>query len=54
MVVIAVIGILAASLFPVTIQYLSRARDTGKVSELNQLQTAIEAHYTDKETYLVA
>jgi prepilin-type N-terminal cleavage/methylation domain-containing protein len=54
MIVIAIIGILAASLFPTTTRYISRARDTTKVNEINQLQTAIEVYHIDKETYLLS
>jgi type II secretory pathway pseudopilin PulG len=54
MIVIAIIWILAVSLFPAMTQYLARARDTNKVNELNQLRTAIEIYHIDKETYLVS
>jgi prepilin-type N-terminal cleavage/methylation domain-containing protein len=47
MVVIAIIGVLSASLFPALTGYLSRARDTKKISEMRQLHTALLAYKTD-------
>jgi prepilin-type N-terminal cleavage/methylation domain-containing protein len=47
MIVIAIIGVLAAALFPALTGYLSRARDTKKISEMRQLHTALLAYKTD-------
>lgn len=40
MIVIAMIGILAAALFPNMTEYLKRARDTARVSDLHNLLRA--------------
>lgn len=51
MIVIAIIGILAAALFPSLTAYLKRSRDAGRSANLNTIQTAIGAHYSDTESY---
>ncbi len=51
MIVIAIIGILAASLFPAMSGYLSRSRDTARIAHLWQIMTALWAYDADKETY---
>jgi type II secretory pathway pseudopilin PulG len=53
MIVIAVIGILAAVMFPTISGYMDRAKDTRKVNELRQISLAINAFRIDKETYFV-
>lgn len=53
MIVIAIIGVLAASLFPALTGYLSRARDTKKVAELKELHTALLVYKTDTGLYYV-
>jgi type II secretory pathway pseudopilin PulG len=53
MIVIAIIGILAGSLFPALTGYLSRARDTKKISEIKQLHTALLVYKTDTGGYFV-
>ena len=53
MVVIAIIGVLAASLFPTLTGYLSRARDTKKISEIKDLNAALIVYQSDKGTYHV-
>jgi type II secretory pathway pseudopilin PulG len=53
MIVIGIIGILAAALFPSLSSYLSRGRDTAKISEIKQLNTAIILYKADKGTYWV-
>lgn len=51
MIVIAIIGILAAALFPSMTSYLKRSRDTARVSNLKDITSAIGAFYADKENY---
>jgi len=51
MIVIAIIGILAAALFPSLTAYLKRSRDAGRSANLNTIQTAVGAHYSDRESY---
>lgn len=50
MIVIAMIGILAAALFPNMTEYLKRARDTARVSDLHNIATGIAMYEIDKET----
>ena len=54
MIVIGIIGILAASLYPSLTSYLARGRDTAKIAEIKQINTAILSYQTDKSTYKVA
>lgn len=54
MIVIGIIGILAASLYPSLKSYLARWRDTAKISEIKQLNTALISYHLDKSTYWVA
>jgi type IV pilus assembly protein PilE len=51
MIVIAIIGILAAALFPSLTAYLKRSRDAGRSANLNTIATAIGAFYSDRERY---
>ena len=51
MIVIAIIGILAASLFPSMTGYLKRSRDTARISGMKDISTALGAFYADKERY---
>jgi prepilin-type N-terminal cleavage/methylation domain-containing protein len=51
MIVIAIIGVLAAALFPAMSGYLSRSRDTARVSHVGQLITASSTYFSDKENY---
>jgi len=51
MIVIAIIGILAAALFPSLTAYLKRSRDAGRSANLNTIATAAGAFYSDKEKY---
>jgi prepilin-type N-terminal cleavage/methylation domain-containing protein len=53
MIVIAIIGVLAASLFPALTGYLSRARDTKKIAEIKDLNTALIVYQSDSRTYHV-
>ena len=51
MIVIAIIGILAAALFPSMTGYLKRSRDAARTSSLKDISTAVAAYYADKERY---
>lgn len=51
MIVIAIIGILAAALFPSMTGYLKRSRDTARISNMKDISTALGAYYADKERY---
>ena len=51
MIVIAIIGILAAALFPSMTGYLKRSRDTARQASLKDISTALGAYYADKEWY---
>ena len=51
MIVIAIIGILAAALFPSMTNYLKRSRDAARASGMKDIATALGAFYSDKEKY---
>ena len=51
MIVIAIIGILAAALFPSMTGYLKRSRDTARISNLKDITSALGAYYSDTESY---
>lgn len=51
MIVIAIIGILAAALFPSMTSYLKRSRDTARIANLKDITSALGAYYADKENY---
>ena len=53
MIVIGIIGILAAALFPSLTSYLARWRDTAKISEIKQLNTALISYQIDKSTFKI-
>ncbi len=53
MIVIAIIGILAATLLPTLTGSQARTRDTARKSNLQQISTALEAFYTDRSQYPV-
>ena len=48
MIVIAIIGILAAALFPSLTSYLARGRDTSRASGLKEISTAVAAYMVDQ------
>ena len=54
MIVIAIIGVLAAALFPAMSGYLSRSRDTARISHVGQIVTATSTLFSDKENYTTA
>lgn len=54
MIVIAIIGILAAALFPSMTGYLKRSRDTARQAAMKDISTSLGAYYADKEMYATA
>ena len=50
MIVIAIIGILAAALFPSLTSYLARGRDTSRVAGIKEIVTAFAGWQLDKLT----
>jgi type II secretory pathway pseudopilin PulG len=53
MIVIAVIGILAAVMFPTVSGYMDRAKDVTIRSQLKMFATAIEVYAVDREDYRI-
>jgi type IV pilus assembly protein PilE len=51
MIVIAIIGVLAAALFPSMTSYLKRSRDAARTAGTKDISTAVGAYYSDKERY---
>ncbi len=51
MIVIAIIGVLAAALFPAMSGYLARGRDTARISHVGQIITAASTYFSDFENY---
>lgn len=51
MIVIAIIGILAAALFPSMTGYLKRSRDAARASGMKDIATALGAYFADREGY---
>lgn len=51
MVIIAIIGILAAVMTPSLSRYLARGRDATRVTEMKQLDTAIVLYQVANRTY---
>jgi prepilin-type N-terminal cleavage/methylation domain-containing protein len=47
MIVIAIIGILAAALFPSLTSYLARGRDTSRAAGIKEISTAVAAYTID-------
>ncbi len=54
MIVLAIIGILAAGLYPAITGYLARWRDSVKVTEIKQINTAIVLYQVANRTYGVS
>jgi prepilin-type N-terminal cleavage/methylation domain-containing protein len=48
MIVIAIIGILAAALFPSLTSYLAKGRDTARASNIKEIVTALSTYLVDK------
>lgn len=53
MIVIAIIGILSAVLYPSITGYFERARDTAKKQNIRQLELAVNQFYIDNGTYKI-
>lgn len=51
LVVVAIIGVLASVVLASLNQARSKARDTKRVAEMNQLKSALEAYYLDNGAY---
>ena len=51
MIVIAIIGILAAALFPSLTSYLAGARDSGRVSNIRSIKVASASYFTNNGDY---
>ena len=54
MIVIAIIGILAAVLYPSLMGYLERTRDTNRQQAMNQVGTALGTYFADMNAYPTA
>ena len=53
MIVLAIIGILAAGLYPSITGYLARGRDSVKVTDIKQINTALVLYQVANKTYQV-
>jgi prepilin-type N-terminal cleavage/methylation domain-containing protein len=53
MIVLAIIGILAAGLYPAITRYIARGRDSVKVTEIKQLHVALVLYQVANRTYQV-
>jgi prepilin-type N-terminal cleavage/methylation domain-containing protein len=51
MVVIAILGILAAALFPAYTNYIQRGRDTSRLAGIDELSKMLTLYYSEKEAY---
>ena len=51
MIVIAIIGILAAALFPSLSNYLKRSRDAARAANIKDISTALGAYSTDNDKF---
>lgn len=51
MIVMAIIGILAASLYPSLGGYISRARDAQRLSDMHTISSSIQLYSVDYEVY---
>lgn len=51
MIVIAIIGILAAALFPSLTSYLANSRDSGRVANLRSIKVAAAAYFTNNSHF---
>lgn len=53
MIIIAIMGILVAGLYPSLTSYLARGRDSTRVTEIKQLNTAMVLFQVANKTYLI-
>lgn len=51
MIIISIIGILAAALFPSMSGYLMRARDTGRIADVSEIGKSLRVYNIDKEAF---
>jgi prepilin-type N-terminal cleavage/methylation domain-containing protein len=51
MIVIAIIGILAAALFPAFSNYVQRGRDVARVADIDNLSKGFTLYYSENENY---
>jgi Zn-dependent protease with chaperone function/type II secretory pathway pseudopilin PulG len=51
MIIIAIIGIFAAALFPSMTAYLQRSRDDARVGHIQMISTSLDAYFADYEKY---
>lgn len=54
MIVIAIIGILSAALFPSFTNYIQRGRDTSRLSHIDTLSKTVTVYFTQNERYPTA
>lgn len=54
LIVLSIIGMLAAGLYPSLTGYLARWRDTDKITEVAQLNTAIVLYQVANKTYIIS
>jgi general secretion pathway protein G len=54
MIVIAIIGILAAALFPQLTGYLARSRDTQRISDIKKISNALNMYFIDLSKYPIS
>ena len=51
MIVIAIIGILAAALFPSYVNYVQRGRDTARVASIDDLSKQINLYFSENDKF---
>ena len=51
MIVIAIIGILAASLFPAYANYITRGRDTSRLGHIDTLSKTMTLYFSENDKY---
>lgn len=51
MIVMAIIGILAAALFPGFTNYIARGRDTARLADIDVLSKTLAVYFSEKELY---
>lgn len=51
MIVIAIIGILSAALYPALGLYHSRSRDTVRVVDISRIRSALQIYHNEKDSY---
>ena len=51
---VAIIGVLAASLFPMVSGYMARARDTALMTQVKKMSSGLELYFNDNGKYFVS